>query len=130
DFGLRKTKRRPRGRRFVCKRSGLLDQELVHVAAFAGIGRQPARLLAPTGPGLLRIGRVAVLRRYLAERLARLLGRAAGGAGGAGSAGARAEQFLKGVTLVLGLLGELLADLADRLALAQRGLALLGLADQ
>src|SRR6478735_6896469 len=44
-----------------------LDQELVELASLAGFRRQPARLLAAAGPGFLRVGRIAVLRRDLAE---------------------------------------------------------------
>src|SRR5690606_6702117 len=43
------------------------NQELAQVAALGGIGRQPARLLATAGPGFLRVFRVAVLRRDLAQ---------------------------------------------------------------
>src|SRR5690606_13678008 len=98
-------------------------------AAIAGIGGQPARLLAATGPGVVGVGRIPILRRDLAERLACLLGGAARRARSRGSA-TGAEQLGDGVTLVLGQLVELLAHLGNRLALVQRGLALLGLADE
>src|SRR5690606_37007467 len=45
----------------------LLDQEVLDLLALGGIRGQPARLLAAAGPGFLRVGRVAVLRRHLAS---------------------------------------------------------------
>src|SRR5690606_19469144 len=102
------------------------DQELGHIAALGDIGRQPARLLAAAGPGFLRVFRVAVLRRHLAQ----LAGAAAAGRGAGAAAARGAEQLLDGVALGLGQFDQLAADLGDRGPLRQQGLALLGGGDQ
>src|SRR5690606_41123837 len=77
-----------------CRR--LLDQEVLQVTAFAGVGGQPTGLLAASGPGVFRVGRIPVLRGDLAERLARLLGggaaRRTGGAGGERKSGVEAKR--------------------------------------
>src|SRR3546814_15644397 len=47
----------------------LPDQEVFGLLALGGEGLEPARLLAAAGPGFLRIGRIAVLRRPLLSGL-------------------------------------------------------------
>src|SRR5690606_35172989 len=102
----------------------LPDQEILELLALGDLRGQPARLLAAAGPGFGGVGRIAVLRRHLAQL-------APGGllrglpAGCLRGAAAGAEQFLDGVTLGGGEIDDPLADRGDRLALPEHGLATL-----
>src|SRR5690606_19328716 len=113
-----------------------LDQEFLELAALLGLRRQPARLLAAAGPGFLAAGRVAVLRRDLAQAAA--LGGLACLAGGAGrggrgllrAGGLDAVQVLEGPAGALQELGDGGLHLVGGLALGQHLLALVGTGDQ